>query len=64
MEEEPIHAIPFVVDAQAALSSDKSEIVARFEEEGLEVTDEGVLKVALGIPRERSGGASSARRTA
>ena len=49
MEEEQIHTIPFVVDAQAALAADKGEVVAQFQKKGFEVADEGILQVALGI---------------
>jgi hypothetical protein len=49
VEEEQIYAIPFVVDAQAALATDEGEVVAQFEEKGFEVADERVFKIALGI---------------
>lgn len=40
MKEKQVHAIPFVINPQAALSADKGEIVAEFEQEGFEVLDE------------------------
>jgi len=43
-----LYAIPFVVDAQAALAADKGEVVAQFQKKGFEVADEGIFQVALG----------------
>jgi hypothetical protein len=47
MEEEQINPIPFVANAEAALTPDKSEIAAEFQKETLQVQDERFFDVGL-----------------
>ena len=49
MKKEQVHAKPLVVDPEPALAVDEGKVVAEFEEEGFEVTDERVLEVGLRV---------------
>ena len=49
MEEEQVHAIPVVADAQAALAADEGEVVAEFEQEAFQMADEGFFQLGLGV---------------
>ena len=49
VEEKEIHTIPFGADTQASLAADEGEIAAQFEQEGLQVLNQGLLKLGLGI---------------
>ncbi len=49
MKEEEIDAEPLIADAQTALAADECEVVAEFEEEGLEMGDQGVFEFGFGV---------------
>ena len=49
VEEEEVHAIPDIADAEAALASDEGEVAAEFEQEVFEMADERVFEVGLGV---------------
>jgi hypothetical protein len=49
VEEHQIDAEPFVVDAEPLLASDEGEIIAEFQQERLQVVDQRLFEVALGI---------------
>lgn len=47
--EDELDAEPHVVEPQALLPTDRGEVAAQFEQECLEVSDEGILEVALRV---------------
>jgi hypothetical protein len=49
VEEEQIHPVPGVADAESPLPADEGEVAAELEEEGLEVLDECLLDVGLRV---------------
>lgn len=49
VKEQQVYPIPFVVDSQPALASNKREVVTEFEEKGFEMTDERIFEFALRI---------------
>src|SRR5439155_18500349 len=49
MKEHQIDAIPFVADAEPALPTDKSEVAAEFQEKSLEMQNERLFDVGLGV---------------
>ena len=49
VEEEEVDAIPLVADAQATLATDEGKLAAQLEEEGLEVVDERLFQIVLGV---------------
>ncbi len=49
MEEDEVHAVPRVVDTQPLLAADEREVSAKLEEERLQVEDQCLFQVALGV---------------
>jgi hypothetical protein len=49
VEEEQVHAIPLVVDAQPPLTADEGQVAAEFQQEGFQMPDERVLQFRLGV---------------
>ncbi|MGC4106205.1 MAG: hypothetical protein QM753_07595 [Thermomicrobiales bacterium] len=49
VEEEQVNTVPRVADTQAALPADEGEVAAEFEEEGLEVANEGLFQIGFRV---------------
>ena len=49
VEEEQVDAIPLVADAEPPLAADEGEVAAQLEQEALELPDERLLQIALGV---------------
>ena len=49
MVEQQVHAVPPAADAQTPLPAHEAEVVPQLQEEGLQVADEGLFEVALGV---------------
>ena len=47
--EQQVHPVPPAADAQTPLPAHEAEIVPQLQEEGLQVADEGLFEVALGV---------------
>jgi len=47
--QEEIDAIPLIPDPAVSLTSDECEVSAKLEEEGLEVVDERLFQIVLGV---------------
>ena len=49
MKEQQVNPVPLAADAQPSLPADEAEVVTQLQEEGLQVADERLLQVALGV---------------
>ena len=47
VEEEQVDPVPLVADAESSLASDEGEVATQFQQEGLEVRNEGGLEFWL-----------------
>ena len=49
VKEQQVHPVPLAADAQPPLPAQEAEVVSQLQEEGLQVADERLLQVALGV---------------
>jgi len=49
VEEDQVHAIPGVTDPQPLLAADEAKIAAQLQQEGLQMANQGLFQIALGV---------------
>ena len=49
VKEQQVHPVPLTADAQPPLPADEAQVVTQLQEEGLQMADECLLQVALGV---------------
>jgi hypothetical protein len=49
VEKNEVHAVPFVIDAQAALAADKRKVVPQLQQKALKVADQRFLDIIFRV---------------